>query len=78
VRQWYRAGARDGQPFGYGHAKQLLAERIDTRFAAARERREALLADPAAVDAVLARGAARARALATATIEDCRRACGLR
>lgn len=78
VRTWYRAGARDGQPFGYGHAKVYLAECMERRFAEAHVRREALLADPARVDAVLADGAMRARALATATLERCRAAFGLR
>ena len=30
LASWYRAGQRDGAPFGYGHAKQLLVERIET------------------------------------------------
>ncbi|HGG57015.1 MAG TPA: tryptophan--tRNA ligase, partial [Nannocystis exedens] len=36
IAGWFKAGARDGQAFGYGHAKQLLANKIDTHFAAAR------------------------------------------
>ncbi len=40
LETWYRAGARDGQPFGYGHAKMLLADKIDAHFASARIRRE--------------------------------------
>jgi tryptophanyl-tRNA synthetase len=78
VRTWYRAGARDGQPFGYGHAKVYLAECMERRFAEAHVRRAALQADPDRVEAVLADGAARARALATATLERCRVAFGLR
>ena len=78
VRSWYRAGARDGQPFGYGHAKQYLAECMEARFSDARRRREALLADPAQVDHVLAQGAARARAMAAPVLDRCRVACGLR
>src|SRR5262249_47525384 len=42
IAAWYAAGARDGQPFGYGHAKALLADKIDAHFAPARARREQL------------------------------------
>jgi tryptophanyl-tRNA synthetase len=75
---WYRAGARDGQPFGYGHAKQLLAEKIDTYFADARARREDLLAHPERVEEILKAGAARARPLAAKMLERCRKVTGLR
>ena len=78
IAGYYRSGQRDGQPFGYGHAKQILAEKMEARFADARSRREALEADPAEVDRVLARSAERARAVARATLERCKRACGLR
>lgn len=78
VRGWYRAGARDGQPFGYGHAKQLLAEHIEQHFAKARAERERLLADPQQIEDALAKGAKRARALAAEVLADCRRATGLR
>jgi tryptophanyl-tRNA synthetase len=73
----YRAGARDGEPFGYGHAKLLLTEHIERHFAEARSRREELLAQPERVEAILQRGAARARATARATLNRCKRACGL-
>ena len=78
VRAWYETGRRDGEPFGYGHAKKLLAERIEAHFAAARARRAELEADPETVDEVLRRSAERARTVARATLERCRRACGLR
>ncbi|MBI4699761.1 MAG: tryptophan--tRNA ligase [Deltaproteobacteria bacterium] len=78
VGGWYRAGKRDGQPFGYGHAKQLLAERYEAHFAAARARREELVANPQQVEDVLTRSAARARAVARDTLDRCRQACGLR
>jgi len=77
IRGWYAAGQREGQAFGWGHAKQLLAGKIDAHFAAARERREALLAEPSRVEDVLAAGAARARAIARETLDQCKRACGL-
>ncbi len=78
VRGWYRTGARDGQPFGYGHAKALLAEHIETHFADARARRQHLIDHPEEVDRVLAEGGRTARARAIDTIERCRSTCGLR
>jgi len=78
VHGYYGAGARGGEPFGYGHAKQLLAERIESTFADARARRENLIAHPEQVEEALARSAAKARALASQTLQDCRRATGLR
>ncbi len=77
IRTWYQTGQRDGQPFGWGHAKRLLADKIDAHFAAARARREHFLAHPDEVEAVLQRSAARARAIARATVDACRRACGI-
>ena len=77
VEGWYAAGARGGEPFGYGHAKLLLKDRIETYFAEAREKREHLLAHPDEVEAVLATSAERARAVARGTVDACKRACGL-
>ena len=77
VRTWYLAGKRDGEAFGYGHAKQYLASKIEAHFAEARQRREDLLAHPEKVEAVLEQSAARARAIARQTLNECRRACGL-
>lgn len=68
----YRAGG-----LGYGHAKQELHEKLEARFGPARERYEALLREPAALEVVLAEGARRARALARATVARCRDAMGL-
>ncbi|MCL4168711.1 UNVERIFIED_CONTAM: hypothetical protein GTU68_038002, partial [Idotea baltica] len=53
IAGWFRDGSRDGEPFGYGHAKQHLAAHIDAHFAAARERYAALSADPGQVDELL-------------------------
>lgn len=78
IASWYKAGARDGQPFGYGHAKQLLAHKIEERFGPARERLAHLRQHPEEVEAVLQAGAARAREIARATVDRCKRACGLR
>jgi tryptophanyl-tRNA synthetase len=78
IRGWYESGARAGQPFGYGHAKLVLAELLEQRFAPARARRAELEADPAAVDHILADAAQRARGIASVTLDRCKRACGLR
>ena len=77
VTAWYQSGRRGDQPFGYGHAKVFLADKLDAHFAPARARRDHLLAHPGEVEAALAAGAARARAIARATLDRCRRACGL-
>ena len=68
----YRAGG-----FGYGHAKQALFELLLDHFGPARQRRAALMADPAYVDGVLRAGAGKARALARATVDRARAAVGL-
>jgi len=73
----YREGKRDGEPFGYGHAKKMLAETIESHFAEARARREQLLAEPDRVEQVLRRSAERARAVAAETVRRCKEACGL-
>ena len=67
----------EGAP-GYGHLKAALIEGMENHFAAARVRREELLADPAEVDRILERGAERARARAVAVRDRALRACGLR
>ena len=77
IRGFFEAGARDGQPFGYGHAKQLLAGKIEAHFAEARARREHYLAHPEEVEAVLQRSAQKARVVARETVDACKRACGL-
>jgi tryptophanyl-tRNA synthetase len=69
----YRAGN-----FGYGHAKQELYEVLDASLAPARERYEALLAEPAGIHDVLESGATRARHIARATLGRVRAACGFR
>lgn len=68
----YRAGG-----LGYGTVKQVLATRLEAYFAPMRERRAALERDPAYVEDVLRRGAARARAEARRTLDAARRAVGL-
>jgi len=76
---WAERVRRGGQGApGYGHLKARLTEAIEERFRPARERRAELLADPAEVDRVLARGAETARRRAVATRDRAFAACGLR
>jgi len=63
--------------FGYGHFKKDLAEAYWNFFAPMRARRVEIIADPGYVDAVLKRGAERAREEAARVIGRIRRAVGL-
>lgn len=63
---------------GWGEAKALVFERLDAEIAPMRERYEALMADPAKIEATLLRGAAKARAIATPFMAGVRQAVGLR
>src|SRR6516225_1561878 len=69
----YRAGG-----MGYGEAKKMLLEKINTYFAPARERRKQLAADPEYVEGILRAGARRARAEAQATMALVRKAVGMK
>ncbi len=62
----------------WGDAKERLFERIDREVAPMRERYEALMADPARMEATLLAGAAKARQLATPFMAELRQAVGLR
>ena len=62
---------------GYGTFKQRLFDAMWEYFAPMRARRDEVLARPGYVDDVLADGAARARAVAGATMERVRKAVGL-
>ncbi len=68
----YRAGG-----YGYGHAKKRLAELINERFAAPRQRYAELEKQPDFVRDVLRDGGRRAREVAEATMQRVRAACGI-
>ncbi len=72
----FRRSLLDG--LGWGEAKQILYERIETDVAPMRERYEAIMADPAALEVVLQDGARKARAIATPKIAALREVLGLR
>lgn len=63
--------------FGYGDFKKRLADAYWDYFAPMREKREALEADPAQVDAILEEGAAKAREEADKVLTRVRKAVGL-
>jgi len=63
---------------GWGDAKQMLFERIDRELAPMRAQYEELMNNPGKVDAILLKGAAKARELATPFIQELRHAVGLR
>ena len=72
LRQAYADG------IGWGEAKALLFERIDQDIAPMREHYQALINDPAKIEALLLAGADKARALATPLMGELRVAVGLR
>ena len=72
LRQAYADG------IAWGDAKQMLFERIDREVAPMREQYQALMADPAKIEAILQAGAAKARQAATPFMAELRRAVGLR
>jgi len=63
--------------FGWGHAKASLFEQIRDTFSDARAEYDRLLADPAHIDAVLAKGAAKARVVSGEVMDRVRVATGL-
>ncbi|MDR9441220.1 MAG: tryptophan--tRNA ligase [Schleiferiaceae bacterium] len=71
MRERYEAGG-----YGYGHAKKELLRVIHERYGEARERYEALMAEPARIDKALERGADSVRPIAQATLERVRSALG--
>lgn len=74
----YLSGSLDDQPFGYGHAKAMLAERIEGYFDRARSKFEYLSKYPGDALAVLNQAAPRARDIAAETLRECRQATGMR
>jgi tryptophanyl-tRNA synthetase len=77
IAGYYKSGLRDGEKFGFGHAKGILQEQIERHFAPARERMQRYADQPELVDDALRKSAARVRPVAQATLLRCKRACGL-
>lgn len=73
MRANYLAGG-----FGYGHAKKALLEVLSTQFSEAREAYAHFMANPSELDARLAEGAEKARAVARPVLSRVRQALGYR
>lgn len=73
LAQRYRAGG-----MGYGDAKKALLEKVVAYFAPYRARRAELEKNPAEVEKVLREGAEKAQAVARETLDEAKRACGLK
>ena len=71
-------GAEYRRGIAWADAKQALFERIDREIAPMRERYDALIANPQELEAILKRGAEKARSRATPLIQELRHAVGLR
>ena len=72
-RAQYQAGG-----LAYSEMKEELAAVLEARFASARMKYEALLKDPAGLDAILESGTQKARAIAAPRLEKLRKKLGLR
>ena len=72
----FRQAYADG--IAWGDAKQQLFERIDRDIAPMREQYEAMVNNPQQVEAILRRGAEKARALSAPFMAELRQAVGLR
>jgi len=68
---------RYAEGIGWGEMKQILFEHIDNQIAPARERYEALLAEPAHIEQQLQEGAEKARAISVPFIKELRKAVGI-
>ena len=68
----YRKGG-----MGWGEAKEELFKVMNRKLTPFRERYEKLMADPEGLDEILAKGAARARPIALATVKRFRKAAGI-
>ncbi len=62
---------------GYGDLKAAVGDAVAAELAPLQERYNAIRGDEAALEAILAAGAAKARAIASATLADVRDAMGV-
>ncbi|MFG6414224.1 tryptophan--tRNA ligase [Roseateles sp. DC23W] len=75
-RAAFRTALREG--LGWGEAKQHLVNLIEAQIGPMRARYDALMANPAELEAILQAGAAKARAIAVPFLKQLREAVGLR
>jgi tryptophanyl-tRNA synthetase len=62
---------------GWGEAKEELFRVVNRELAPMRERFDTIMADPPALDRILAGGAEKARSIAAATVRRFRKAAGI-
>lgn len=75
-RAWFRKELQNG--LGWGEAKKIVFEKINSEIAPMREKYEAFMKEPEVVEAILKEGADRIRPMARALVDECRNAVGLR
>ncbi len=75
-RESFRTMLREG--LGWGQAKEMVFNKINSEIGPKREKYEELMANPQAVEGILMEGAARLRPMAQALMKDVREAVGLR
>lgn len=72
-----RVSYLDDRNFGYGHAKQMLSQRLEITFGSARQKFKELMAQPNVIKLHLEVGAKRAREIAQRKMVEVRSAVGL-
>jgi len=77
AEQTAELAARYQSGIGWGEAKQMLFELLEVALAEPREKYDALMADTTQIDAILADGEARARAIARPILQQAKDAVGL-
>lgn len=75
-RNEFRRKLQEG--FGWGEAKVIVFEKINSEIGPMRERYEAYMQEPEKVEAILREGVERIRPMARALVDRCRNAVGLR
>ena len=75
-RNEFRRKLQEG--LGWGEAKVIVFEKINSEFGPMRERYEAYMQEPEKVEAILREGVERIRPMARALVDRCRNAVGLR
>ena len=75
-REEFRRKLQEG--LGWGEAKEIVFEKINSEIGPMRERYEAYMQEPEKVEAILREGVERIRPMARALVDQCRNAVGLR
>ena len=75
-RNEFRKKLQEG--LGWGEAKEIVFQKINSEIGPMRERHEAYMQEPEKVEAILREGVERIRPMARALVDQCRNAVGLR